>query len=148
LHERRIPSRRGNIDHLAIAPGGITVIETNSARGRLWVQNRGGFLSPRHELLPLNGRDLAGLVHGLERQIAAVRTVIAGLAASELDVRGALCFPTINRLPRSGQLTIRSATIAIDAPGGVAKLARRHGPITQDLIERIGGHLARRFPPA
>ena len=149
LHDRRIPSRgRANIDHLAIGPGGITVIDTKSARGRLRIQKRGGFLSPRHEQLLLNGRDRTDLVHGLERQIAAIQTVIAELAAGELDVRGALCFPTIDGLPRLGQLTMRSATIAIDAPAGVAKLARRHGPITQDLIERIGGHLARRFPPA
>jgi hypothetical protein len=36
----------------------------------------------------------------------------------------------------------------MDAPRGVAKLARRHGPMTQDFIERIGEHLTRRFPSA
>ena len=91
LHDRRIPSRgRANIDHIAIGPGGITVIDTNSARGRLRIEKRGGFFSPRHEVLLINGRDRTHLVDGLERQIAAVRTVIAELAAGELDVRGAL----------------------------------------------------------
>jgi hypothetical protein len=98
-------------------------------------------------VLLINGRDRTHLVDGLERQIAAVRTVTAELAA-ELDVRGALCVPNLDGLPRLGQLTMRSGTIAIDAPRGVAKLARRHGPMLQEFIERIGGHLARRFPPA
>jgi hypothetical protein len=149
LHDRRIPSRgRANIDHITIGPGGITVIDTKSAHGRLRVKTRGGFLSPRHELLLINGHDRTHLVDGLERQLAAVRTAIAELAAAELDVRGALCIPNIEGLPRLGQVTMRSGTIAIDAPRGVAKVARRKGPISQDLIEQIGGHLAQQFPPA
>jgi hypothetical protein len=99
-------------------------------------------------VLLINGRHRTELVDGLERQIAAVRTVIAEVAASEIDVRGALCFPNLDRLPRLGQLTMHSGTIAIDAPRRVAKLAQRHGPMTHDLIERIGEHLAQRFPPA
>ena len=148
LHDRRIPGRgRANIDHIAIGPGGITVIDTKSARGRLRIEKRGGFLSPRRERLIINGRDRTKLVDGLERQVEAVRTVIAELATGELDVRSALCFPNLDRLRRLG-LTMRSGTIAIDAPRGIAKLARRQGPMTLDFIERIGSNLARRFPPA
>jgi hypothetical protein len=124
------------------------VIDTKSTRGRLRVEKRGGFVSPRHEVLLINGRDRTHLVDGLERQIEAVRTVIAELATGELDVRGALCFPNLAALPRLRQLTIRSGTIAIDSPRGVAKLARRQGPMTQDFIQRADAHLGRRFPPA
>lgn len=149
LHDRRIPHRgRANIDHIAVGPGGITVIDTKSARGRLRIEKRGGFLSPRRELLLINGRDRTQLVDGLQRQLAAVRTVIAELAAGEADVRGALCFPSLDRLPRHAQLTIHSETIMIATPRGTATLARRTGPLTQDLIDRISGQLARRFPPA
>jgi hypothetical protein len=73
--------------------------------------------------------------------------VVAELAGGELDVRTALCFPNLDR-PRWLGLTMRSGTIVMDAPPGVAKLAGRQGPMTQDVIERIGRHLARRFPPA
>jgi hypothetical protein len=149
LHDRRIPGRgRANIDHIAVGPGGITVIDTKSTRGRVRTEKRGGFLSPRREVLLINGRDRTDLVDGLERQIEAVRTVIAELGVEKLDVRGALCFPNLDRLPQLRQLTIHSGTIAIHAPRGVAKLARRQGPMTQDLIARIGRHLAHRFPPA
>jgi hypothetical protein len=149
LHDRRIPARGcANIDHIAIGPGGITVIDTKSARGRLRVEKRGGFFSPRHKVLLSNGRDRTRLVDGLEHQMEAVRTVIAELAAGEIDIRGALCFPNLDGPPGLGQLTMHSGTIAIDAPRRVAKLAQRHGPMTHDLIERIGEHLAQRFPPA
>jgi hypothetical protein len=129
LHDRRIPGRgRANIDHIAIGPGGITVIDTKSARGRLRIEKRSRFLSPRRELLLINGRDRTDLVDGL-------------------DVRSALCFPNLDR-PRWLGLTMRSGMIVMDAPRGIAKLAGRQGPMTQDVIERIGRHLARRFPSA
>jgi Nuclease-related domain len=90
LHDRRIPGRgRANIDHITIGPGGITVIDTKSARGRPRIEMRGGFLSPRRELLLINGRDRTQLVDALEHQIEAVRTAIAELTTGELDVRGA-----------------------------------------------------------
>jgi hypothetical protein len=101
-----------------------------------------------HEVLLINGRDRTQLVDGLQRQIEAVRTMIAELAAGEADVRGALCFPSLDRLPRHAQLTIHSETIMIATSRGIATLARRTGPLTQDLIDRISGQLARRFPPA
>jgi len=124
------------------------VIDTNSPRRLLRIHKRGAIFSPRQKLLLINGRDRTDPVDALERQIAAVRTAIAELTAGELDVRGALCFPNLEGLPRLGQLTMRSGTIAIDAPRGVAKLARRQGPMTPDFIERIGSNLTRRFPPA
>ena len=137
----------GSRGRLRIDYGGITMIDTKSARGRLRIERRGGFLSLRRELLLINGRDRTDLVDGLERQLAAVRTVVAEVAGGELDVRSALCFPNLDR-PRRLGLTMRSGTIVMDAPRGVAKLAGRKGPMTQDFIERIGRHLARRFPPA
>src|ERR1019366_10456845 len=87
LHDRRIPGRgRANIDHIPIGPGGTTVIDTKSARGRLRIEMHGGFLSPRRELLLINGHDRTQLVDGLEHQIEAVRTAIAELTIGELDV--------------------------------------------------------------
>ena len=48
--------------------------------------------------------------------------MVAELAGGELDVRTALCFPNLDR-PRWLGLTMRSGTIVMDAPPGVAKLA-------------------------
>jgi len=98
------------------------VIDTNSPRRLLRIHKRGAIFSPRQKLLLINGRDRTDPVDALERQIAAVRTVIAELTAGEPDVRGALFFPNLHGPPRLKQLTPRSKTIAIDAPRDVANL--------------------------
>src|SRR4051794_31534743 len=35
LHDRRVPGSRANIDHLAIGPGGITVIDAKNLTGKV-----------------------------------------------------------------------------------------------------------------
>jgi hypothetical protein len=58
------------------------VIDTKSTRGRLRVEKRGGFFSPRHKVLLINGRDRTHLVDGLERQLVDVRSVLAELSST------------------------------------------------------------------
>jgi hypothetical protein len=56
LHDRRIPGHgRANIDHIAIGPGGITVIDTKSTRGQVQLRTIG--VINRREQLLVNGRD-------------------------------------------------------------------------------------------
>jgi hypothetical protein len=39
LHDRRMPgSRRANIDHIAVGPGGLTAIDTKNYRGKVRVE--------------------------------------------------------------------------------------------------------------
>jgi len=148
LHDRRIPGRgRANIDHLAIGPRGVTVIDTKSTHGRLTLTTVGGLLSPRREQLQVNRRDCTHYLDALERQIAAIRDAPAPLEL-EVDIRGALCYPNINGLPLFGQLTARQRTIAIDNPRGIAKLARRNGPLDHELVDEIARQLDRALPPA
>jgi len=147
LHDRRIPGR-GNIDHLTVGPGGITVIDTKSSRGRLQLRTVGGILSPRREQLLVNRRDRTSQLDGLGRQIAAVKRVLAKANLDQVQVLAALCYPNIDGLPRLGQLRARSGTIIIDHPRGVAKLARRPGPLNLQLITQVAEQLARRLPPA
>jgi len=75
LHDRRI-SRRGNanIDHIAIGPGGVTVIDTKTHRGNIHVDRVGGLFSARRSVLMIGGRDQTSLIDGVERQIDLVRT--------------------------------------------------------------------------
>jgi hypothetical protein len=58
LHDRRIPGHAGaNIDHLTVGPGGVTVIDTKTHRGKVSVERIGGLISPRHSVLKIGGRD-------------------------------------------------------------------------------------------
>jgi hypothetical protein len=149
LHDRRIPGHgTANIDHLAIGPGGVTVIDTKTQKGKVRVTRVGGLFSPRRSVLQVGGRDRTGLVDGVERQIGYVRDAIETLGndpSGPIDVRGALCSPDIDGLPLR-QLRVRD--VVVDGPKPNAKLARRDGPLDPSAIERLWTHLAQRFPPA
>ena len=65
LHDRRITGHgHANIDHLAIGPGGVTVIDTNTHHGPIRVERVGGLFSPRRSVLLINGRDQTKLIDG------------------------------------------------------------------------------------
>lgn len=147
LHDRRIPGHgSANLDHLAIGPGGITVIDTKTIKGKIRTQHVGGLLSPRRTILLINGRDRTTLIDSVEGQITAVQAALARLALDPIDVRGALCFPHTDGLPLLSHPTVRD--IIIDAPGHVAKLAARPGTLTPQTIEGIWTQLARALPAA
>jgi len=68
LHDRRMPGSRANIDHLAVAPSGVLVIDAKRYKGKIEV--RRPFFGDAK--LVIGGRDKTKLVDGLERQAAAV----------------------------------------------------------------------------
>jgi hypothetical protein len=96
LHDRRMRRpdgtlSRANIDHLAVTAAGVWVIDAKTHQGALEVRRSGGLFSPRIESLYINGRDRTPLVHGLLKQVGAVRTELETVHA-DVPVRGALCF--------------------------------------------------------
>jgi hypothetical protein len=52
LHDLAIPGSRANIDHLAIGPGGVFVIDSKHYRGRLQLDGSGRLWHGRHPLAP------------------------------------------------------------------------------------------------
>ena len=97
IHDRRIPRHgRANIDHLAIGPGGVTVIDTKSSRGRVELATTG--IIHRREQLLVNGRDRTRQLDALERQIAAVSDALDRYGVpGEVGVLGALRYPYMRR---------------------------------------------------
>lgn len=87
LHDRRIPGSKANIDHIAITPGGIWVIDTKRYKGRPELKIEGGILRPRTEKLLVGQRDCTKLVDGVLRQVEVVRNLVGNT-----PVAGALCF--------------------------------------------------------
>jgi Nuclease-related domain len=48
LHDQRMPRHgNANIDHLAVGPGGATVIDTRTHHGTIRIDRVGGLFSPR-----------------------------------------------------------------------------------------------------
>jgi Nuclease-related domain len=87
LHDRRIPGSKANIDHIAITPGGIWVIDAKRYKGRPELKIEGGIVRPRVEKLLVGRRDCTKLVDGVLKQVDVVRDLVG-----DVPVTGALCF--------------------------------------------------------
>jgi nuclease-like protein len=103
LHDRRIPGHgNANIDHVAIGPGGITVIDTKTHRGTVQVDRVGGLFAPRRTVLLINGRDRTSLIEGLPllKQLVVRDVVIDGpKPVARLAARqGGNALDAVNRL--------------------------------------------------
>lgn len=147
LHDLRMPSHgAANIDHIAIGPGGITVIDTKNYRGKVTTERVGGLFSERRTLLKVAGRDRTHLIDGIEKQIDVVRAIVDHVSPASIDIRGTLCFVNPDGLPIFGSQSVRG--IRIDGSRAVAKLARRPGSLSDDEIARLYCALNAALPPA
>ena len=136
MHDRRVPGRgRANIDHIAIGPSGVTVIDTKSSRGRVQLATVG--IINRREQLLVNGRDRTSQLDSLQRQMERVARVLVDNDAGDVSVFGALCFPFMRRewLHYS---RARDGLITVDDPAHIAKLvkARRTAGRRRDRVAR------------
>jgi hypothetical protein len=140
LHDRRIPGSRANIDHIAVAPSGIWVIDTKRYKGKLQVANP-LFGKPT---LRVGGRDQTKLVDGLVKQ---VELVIAAVADVGLDapVHGCFCFVD-SELPLIGTPSINGFTIF--GRKGLARQLNRAGSLASDGAATLVAALSERFPTA
>jgi hypothetical protein len=141
LHNRRMPGGRGDVDHIAVAPSGVYVIDTKDWKGKLQIRTP-WFGTPK---LFIRGRDCTKLIDGLERQIAAVRTALDRDGHNEIPVRGALCFTQAD-LPFLRTQKLRGHLLLYRK--ALVKLLNADGPVQQSEIEQIARQLATALPPA
>jgi Nuclease-related domain len=145
LHDRRIPGSRANIDHIAIGPSGVFVVDSKNAKGQVKVDWKGLF-SNRRWYLYVGGRDKTEWVEGVENQVELVRTALAGAGHAGVPVYGALCMANGEGLPWIGHPRLRE--IPICRPRHVAKRLLARGPLTADAIRVVHLDLERAFPAA
>jgi hypothetical protein len=141
LHDRRMPGGYGNIDHIAVAPRGVFVIDTKAIRGRVRVSRP---LFGRARLL-VKGRDRTQLINGLGRQVAAVRSALARSGRRDVPVQGAFCF-TKAELPLFGSTEIRGHRLCSERSLGRRLNAK--GALGDEAIDALARLLASSFPAA
>jgi len=143
LHDRRMPRGHGNIDHLAISPNGIFVIDAKDWKGKVSISAP---LLGKSKLF-IEGRDRTKLVDGLDRQVAAVESAL-GDAAQAWQVQGVLCFTKAD-LPMLGLLrTTKIRSHLLLYRKALAKRFNSSGPFTAAEIDATAHALAAAFPPA
>jgi len=140
LHHRRMPRSRANIDHLAVAPSGVWVIDDERSVGKVEVQAP-PMARPR---LIVGGHDRTPVVDGLDKQVATVEALLRHVARN-VPVHGALCFVEAD-LPIFRTLRFRRCVLL--PPRRLVKLIDRPGPVEPDEVRRIAGALGERLPPA
>jgi Nuclease-related domain len=91
LHDRRMPASRGNIDHLAVTPRGVFVIDVKHDSGRLERRNLGNAVRPDVRLY-VGGCDRTMLLQGVEDRAEVVREILSPAWFVDSPVRGVLCF--------------------------------------------------------
>jgi hypothetical protein len=143
LHDRRMPGGYGNIDHLAVAPSGVFVIDAKAVRGRVRIAQP-LFGKPR---LMIAGRNRTKLIDGLDRQAAAVRQALDESGHGDVPVHGVLCF-TEAQLPVTvfGARQVRG--YRLDYCRGTARRLNRSGQYGEHAIDQLARQLADAFPSA
>ncbi len=142
LHDRRIPGSRANIDHIAVAPTGVYVIDAKKYKGRPQLKIEGGFLRPRVEKLLVGTRDCTKLVDGVLNQVDIVR----GLVGDDLPVHGVLCFVEADWPLIGGSFTTRGGQTLW--PKRLYPKLKADGPLLTQTVAEVHRRLASSLPPA
>jgi hypothetical protein len=141
LHDRAIPQRRGNIDHIVVAASGVWVVDAKRYSGRLAVwqpaEGRG--------MLAIAGRDRTHLVDGLARQVETVASFFSALGASP-PVHGALCFVETD-LPQGRRLTFEGWHV-VDPRQLARRIDVAAARLDSHAVRALADEIARHFPPA
>ncbi len=146
MHDRRIPGTKANIDHVAVGPPGVFVIDAKHYKGGPTLHASGGLFSPRVEKLMIGSRDHTALVGGIRKQMRLVGDALESAGLAHVPTFGMLCFVDADWPLLGGDFVIddvdvlwpRKAVARVSSPGSF-------GP---DDVEAIFRALALRFPPA
>lgn len=133
MHDRRIRGTRANIDHIAIGPSGVWVIDAKRYKDkRPELRVEGGIFRPRVESLRVGGRDGTKLVDGVKSQVERVREALADDA---IPTSGVLCFLEADWPLLRGSFTVDEIHVAwprllvkrmMEAPGADFDVSEAH----------------------
>ena len=142
LHDRRVPGRRSNIDHVVITTAGVFVVDPKRYNGRPELRVEGGLLRPRVEKLFVNRSDRTKLVDGMLGQVEVVQSIVGGA----VPVRGMLCFVDADWPLIGGSFSTRG--VAVMWPRRLYKVLSAGGPVSTPLVAELHKQLALALPPA
>ena len=93
LHDRRVPGKRSNMDHLFVGASGVFVIDAKRYKNAdVSVERTGGLFGPVVETLKVGSRRRNDLVDAVHEQCDVVRGALAANCHPDIAVTAALCF--------------------------------------------------------
>ena len=136
LHDRRVPGKRSNIDHVAVGPSGVWTVDAKRYKGKLTV-HRGG-------VVKVAGRDVTKLLDQAREQ-AAVAAIALAEEGPVSAVEPVLCFIG-TELPRKH--TVVAGVHLVTRKGLVRLLTRTPQVLRPDDVARAADLLDKRLVPA
>jgi hypothetical protein len=145
LHDRRVPGKRSNIDHLFVGAAGVYVIDAKRYKNAdVSVERTGGLFGPVVETLKISGRRKNDLVDGLLKQCDVVRGALAATNQTEPSVIPVLCFVDAALPLREKNRRVKGARLC--GPKGLSILATQEGPLDDELRFAIAMRLSTALP--
>ncbi|MDQ1535256.1 MAG: hypothetical protein QOF28_3017 [Actinomycetota bacterium] len=133
LHDRSIPGSRAVIDHLAIGPSGVYVIDTNTHRESV----------ARHvNRLIVDERDRTDLAIAMSHRVVAVSEALRDL---RIPISRALCFVGGEWPPASLPFMLRG--VWVGWPVQLYRLVSQPGELQPSDIESAARLLDEQLPP-
>ena len=138
LHDLRIPGSKANIDHVAVTPSGVWVIDSkryvNKHVRRAW------------GVLNVGGRDATKLLIGVRGQADRVDAALQRAGIVDVRVHAALCFveADIGLLQRP----FRVGDVLVTWRRALAKQLVRDGPLDEASRREVLSAIAAAFPSA
>ena len=143
MHDRQVPGSKANIDHLAIGPGGVFVIDAKNYTGQVEVRDVGGLLKSDQRLYVKN-RDRSKLVKSMHWQVEVVQKAL-GDGFADVEVRGVLCFVGCEWGWRMRQKRIKDVTVLW--PKALPEFVSVDGDVA-GRIDEIADRLGQKLRPA
>jgi Nuclease-related domain len=145
LHDRRVPGKRSNIDHLFVGAAGVYVIDAKRYKGAdISVERTGGLFSPIVETLKVGGRRKNDLVDAVVRQCDVVREVMGSSGHADVPVVAALCFVEAYLPVRDKNRRVKGVRLC--SPKGLAALVSADGAFDDELRFAIAMELSTGLP--
>ncbi len=140
LHDRAVPGKRANLDHLVVVPSGTWVVDTKHYRGTLERCDAVGWFVT-HPRLFVAGRDKSALLAAAHRQQA----LSAEAVGSGPPVRAVLCFTGTGRGLFTRPFVMDG--ILVTWPRAFARTLAAPGPTSMAECRTLADRLAVAFPP-
>ncbi len=143
LHGRKVPSTRGNVDHLALTPSGIWLIDVTHYPGTIERRNVGPPWSRRVRLY-IDNEDHQHLATGMRWQITSLRAQLDTIGSGDTPIRAVLCF--------AGSTWRRHATpfeigdVLVTSPTTLIAALSTDGPLNGATIDLLARHLETNLP--
>lgn len=143
LHDRKVPRTRGNIDHLAVAPTGIWIIDAKNYSGKVECRDVGNWRTTDQRLY-VGSRNQTDLVIGMGWQADAVQRSIDSIGMGAVPIHRCICFTDAEWGFFSKPFTIDD--VWVGWPKALVEAIQESVVLDAGTVTTLSHHLSTSFP--